>query len=155
VVALCTEFPLILLRFIEERQRYAPGRHRDHRRAPAGRSSCRHTAVSGVAVIAFSSLPAADFGMIVAMNVAVALLSALVFPPMLVGRRAGLGHGVKVRHDVRSTPTARCPSRSAGLTGRFCPARRRLGGNVTSTDRPRVASAPDGSSRGRTSRRGP
>jgi uncharacterized protein len=42
--------------------------------------------VSGVAVIAFSSLPLLrDFGMIVAMNVAVALLSALVFlPPMLV-----------------------------------------------------------------------
>jgi uncharacterized membrane protein YdfJ with MMPL/SSD domain len=39
-----------------------------------------------VAVIAFSSLPLLrDFGAIVAMNVTVALLSALVFlPPMLV-----------------------------------------------------------------------
>jgi predicted RND superfamily exporter protein len=44
------------------------------------------TAVSGVAVIATSSLPLLrDFGIIVAMNVAVALLSALVvLPPMLV-----------------------------------------------------------------------
>ena len=44
------------------------------------------TALAGVAVIATSSLPLLrDFGIIVAMNVAVALLSALVFlPPMLV-----------------------------------------------------------------------
>jgi uncharacterized membrane protein YdfJ with MMPL/SSD domain len=44
------------------------------------------TAISGVAVIATSSLPLLhDFGLIVAMNVAVALLSALVvLPPLLV-----------------------------------------------------------------------
>ena len=44
------------------------------------------TAISGVAVIATSSLPLLrDFGIIVAVNVAVALLSALVvLPPMLV-----------------------------------------------------------------------
>ena len=44
------------------------------------------TATAGVAVIATSSLPLLrDFGIIVAMNVAVALLSALVvLPPMLV-----------------------------------------------------------------------
>jgi len=44
------------------------------------------TAISGVAVIATSSLPLLhDFGEIVALNVAVALLSALVIlPPMLV-----------------------------------------------------------------------
>jgi predicted RND superfamily exporter protein len=44
------------------------------------------TAISGVAVIATSSLPLLhDFGQIVALNVAVALLSALVIlPPMLV-----------------------------------------------------------------------
>ena len=44
------------------------------------------TAISGVAVIATSSLPLLrDFGLVVALNVAVALLSALVvLPPMLV-----------------------------------------------------------------------
>ena len=90
VVALCTEFTsLILLRFIEERKRgYSP---REAVNVTAGRTGRAFivsalTAVSGVAVIAFSSLPLLrDFGLIVAMNVAVALLSALVFlPPMLV-----------------------------------------------------------------------
>ena len=44
------------------------------------------TAIAGVAVLSFSSLPLLrDFGRIVAMNVAVALLSALVvLPPLLV-----------------------------------------------------------------------
>ena len=44
------------------------------------------TAIAGVAVLSASSLPLLrDFGIIVAMNVAVALLSALVIlPPMLV-----------------------------------------------------------------------
>ena len=44
------------------------------------------TAIAGVAVLSFSSLPLLrDFGRIVAMNVTVALLSALVvLPPMLV-----------------------------------------------------------------------
>jgi hypothetical protein len=90
VVALCTEFTsLILLRFIEERQRGHPPREAmDVTARRTGRAFIVSalTAVSGVAVIAFSSLPLLqDFGMIVAMNVAVALLSALVFlPPMLV-----------------------------------------------------------------------
>ncbi len=44
------------------------------------------TAIAGVAVLSFSSLPLLrDFGRIVAMNVTVALLSALVvLPPLLV-----------------------------------------------------------------------
>jgi predicted RND superfamily exporter protein len=44
------------------------------------------TAIAGVAVIATSSLPLLhDFGQIVALNVTIALLSALVvLPPMLV-----------------------------------------------------------------------
>ncbi|HET6951942.1 MAG TPA: MMPL family transporter [Acidimicrobiales bacterium] len=110
VVALCTEFTsLILLRFIEERHRGHPPREAvDATAARTGRAFIVSalTAVSGVAVIATSSLPLLrDFGTIVAMNVAVALLSALVFlPPMLVwaeergwvtrGLRppAGLGH---------------------------------------------------------------
>ena len=90
VVAVCTEFTsLILLRFIEERQRgYAPREAMDVTARRTGRAFIVSalTAIAGVAVIALSSLPLLrDFGMIVAMNVAVALVSALVFlPPMLV-----------------------------------------------------------------------
>jgi hypothetical protein len=106
VVALCTEFTsLILLRFIEERQRgYPPAEAADVTAARTGRAFIVSglTAVAGVAVIAFSSLPLLrDFGMIVAMNVAVALLSALVFlPPMLVWAedRGWVTRGMKAHH---------------------------------------------------------
>jgi hydrophobe/amphiphile efflux-3 (HAE3) family protein len=90
VVAVCTEFTsLILLRFIEERQRgYDPREAMNVTARRTGRAFIVSalTAIAGVAVIAFSSLPLLrDFGLIVAMNVSVALLSALVFlPPMLV-----------------------------------------------------------------------
>jgi len=90
VIAACTEFTsLILLRFIEERRRgREPKEAIDATAARTGRAFIVSalTAISGVAVIAFSSLPLLrDFGMVVAMNVAVALLSALVvLPPMLV-----------------------------------------------------------------------
>jgi uncharacterized protein len=90
VVAVCTEFTsLILLRFIEERRRgYSPQEAMDVTARRTGRAFIVSalTAIAGVAVIAFSSLPLLrDFGTIVAMNVTVALLSALVFlPPMLV-----------------------------------------------------------------------
>jgi predicted RND superfamily exporter protein len=90
VVAICTEFTsLILLRFLEERRRgLAPQEAADVAAARTGRAFIvsAMTGVAGVAVIAASSLPVLrDFGLIVAMNVAVALLSALVIlPPMLV-----------------------------------------------------------------------
>jgi uncharacterized protein len=90
VVAACTEFTsLILLRFVEERKRgLDPKEAVDVTAARTGRAFIVSalTAISGVAVIATSSLPLLrDFGIIVAMNVTVALLSALVFlPPMLV-----------------------------------------------------------------------
>ena len=90
VVAVCTEFTsLILLRFIEERQRgLAPIRAIVVAAARTGRAFIvsAMTATAGVAVIATSSLPLLrDFGIIVAMNVAVALASALIIlPPMLV-----------------------------------------------------------------------
>ena len=106
VVALCTEFTsLILLRFIEERQRgYSPREAMNVTASRTGRAFIVSalTAVSGVAVIAFSSLPLLrDFGIIVAMNVAVALLSALVFlPPMLVWaeERGWVTRGLKPYH---------------------------------------------------------
>ena len=72
------------------------------------------TAVSGVAVIAFSSLPLLrDFGLIVAMNVAVALLSALVFlPPMLVWaeERGWVTRGLKPHHDAIIHTEDRAPA---------------------------------------------
>ena len=90
VVAACTEFTsLILLRFIEERRRgLAPRAAIDVTASRTGRAFIVSalTAISGVAVIATSSLPLLrDFGVVVGMNVAVALLSALVvLPPLLV-----------------------------------------------------------------------
>ena len=90
VVAVCTEFTsLILLRFVEERRRgLTPRAAVDVTATRTGRAFIvsAMTATAGVAVIATSSLPLLrDFGIIVAMNVAVALLSALVvLPPMLV-----------------------------------------------------------------------
>jgi predicted RND superfamily exporter protein len=90
VVAACTEFTsLILLRFVEERQRgLEPREAIDVTGSRTGRAFIVSalTAISGVAVLSFSSLPLLrDFGRIVAMNVAVALLSALaILPPMLV-----------------------------------------------------------------------
>ncbi|MET0160598.1 MAG: MMPL family transporter, partial [Acidimicrobiales bacterium] len=90
VIAACTEFTsLILLRFVEERQRgLEPQEAIDVAGARTGRAFIvsAMTAIAGVAVLSFSSLPLLrDFGRIVAMNVTVALLSALAFlPPMLV-----------------------------------------------------------------------
>lgn len=89
VVAACTEFTsLILLRFVEERGRgLSPREAVDVAAARTGRAFIVSalTAISGVAVISFSSMPLLrDFGRVVGMNVAVALLSALVIlPPML------------------------------------------------------------------------
>src|SRR4029079_10978486 len=90
VVAACTEFTsLILLRFVEERRRgLDPKEAVDVAASRTGRAFIVSglTAIAGVAVLSFSSLPLLrDFGRIVAMNVAIALLSALVvLPPMRV-----------------------------------------------------------------------
>ena len=90
VIAVCTEFTsLIILRFLEERERgFSPRAAAEITAARTGRAFIVSgmTAVVGVAVIATSSLPLLrDFGIIVAMNVVVALLSALVLlPPIIV-----------------------------------------------------------------------
>jgi hydrophobe/amphiphile efflux-3 (HAE3) family protein len=90
VVAACTEFTsLLLLRFVEERRRgSSPRKAMDDAASRTGRAFIVSglTAIAGVAVIATSSLPLLhDFGQIVALNVTIALLSALVvLPPMLV-----------------------------------------------------------------------
>ena len=118
VVAACTEFTsLILLRFIEERDRGLPPREAVD--VVAGRTGRAFivsalTAISGVAVLSFSSLPLLrDFGRIVAMNVAVALLSALVvLPPMLVwaDKRNWVSKGMLHRKHDPYIPT---PKRGA------------------------------------------
>ncbi|MGZ4704336.1 MAG: MMPL family transporter, partial [Acidimicrobiales bacterium] len=90
VVAACTEFTsLILLRYLEERRRgLEPRPAVDVAASRTGRAFIVSalTAVSGIAVISTSQLPLLrDFGIVVGMNVAVALLSALtVLPPLLV-----------------------------------------------------------------------
>jgi hydrophobe/amphiphile efflux-3 (HAE3) family protein len=90
VVAACTEFTsLILLRYLEERRRGLwPRAAVDVAAGRTGRAFIVSglTAISGVLVIATSDLPLLrDFGLIVGMNVAVALFTALtVLPPLLV-----------------------------------------------------------------------
>ena len=90
VIAACTEFTsLILLRFIEERRRgFEPREAMNETASRTGRAFVVSalTAISGVAVLSLSSLPLLrDFGRIVALNVTIALLSALVvLPPLLV-----------------------------------------------------------------------
>jgi len=90
VVAVCTEFTsLILLRFVEERNRgLSPRNAMTVTSSRTGRAFMvsAMTAVAGIGIIATSPMPMLrDFGLILAMNVTVALLSALVvLPPVLV-----------------------------------------------------------------------
>ncbi|MBA2495886.1 MAG: MMPL family transporter, partial [Acidimicrobiia bacterium] len=90
VIAACTEFTsLILTRYLEERRRgLVPQAAADVAAARTGRAfvASALATIAGVGVLAASSLPLLrDFGIIVSMNVAVALLSALaVLPPLVV-----------------------------------------------------------------------
>ena len=125
VVAACTEFTsLILLRFVEERRRGLSPHHAVVVTASrTGRAFIvsAFTAVAGVAVIATSSLPLLrDFGLVVALNVAVAPAQRPHRPPAAarLGRRppvglagtrtqgdagsGGFGHGY--RHRTRAGP---------------------------------------------------
>jgi predicted RND superfamily exporter protein len=115
VVAACTEFTsLILLRFVEERRRgFEPRAAMNETASRTGRAFAVSalTAIAGVAVLSFSSLPLLrDFGQIVAMNVTVALLSALVvLPPMLVWadqpKRGWVSRGLVERPPEPYIPT--------------------------------------------------
>jgi hydrophobe/amphiphile efflux-3 (HAE3) family protein len=113
VVAACTEFTsLILLRFIEERRRgLEPKEAVEVAAARTGRAFVVSglTAIVGVAVLSFSSLPLLrDFGRIVAANVALALLSALVvLPPMLIwaDKRGWVSRGMLGRKAEPYIPT--------------------------------------------------
>ncbi len=121
VVAACTEFTsLILLRFIEERGRgLDPKEAVDVTASRTGRAFIVSglTAIAGVAVIATSSLPLLrDFGIVVGMNVAVALISALVvLPPLLVwaDQRGWVSRGM-VPDDVLLPTTPGMKPRGGG-----------------------------------------
>lgn len=89
VIATCTEFSvLIMARFLEERQRGLPPAEASAQ--AAGRTGRAFfisalTTIGGFAVLIISPLPLLrDFGIIVTLNVAIALLAALVaMPPIL------------------------------------------------------------------------
>jgi hydrophobe/amphiphile efflux-3 (HAE3) family protein len=128
VVAACTEFTsLILLRFVEERRRgLLPRDAMTVTASHTGRAFIVSalTAVSGVAVIATSSLPLLrDFGAVVALNVAVALLSALVvLPPVLVWAdgegRNWVSRGLVPRETLEQASPRLDPRDDVGVTAR-------------------------------------
>ncbi len=90
VIAICTEFAcLILFRHIEERRAgLAPREAADQAASHTGRAffASSLTTVGGFAVLMASPMPLLrDFGAIVALTIAIALLSAIVvLPPVLV-----------------------------------------------------------------------
>ncbi len=118
VVATCTEFTsLILLRYIEERRRgLEPREAIDVTAARTGRAFIvsAMTAIAGVAVIAFSSLPLlSNFGIFVALKITIALLAALVvLPPLIVwaDRRNWVSKGML---DHTEPPYIEVPSTKA------------------------------------------
>jgi len=125
VTAACTEFTsLMLLRFLEERRRGLwPRQASDVASSRTGRAFVVSalTTMTGVGVIATSSLPLLrDFGIVVAMNVTVALLAALVvLPPILVwaDNRGWVSRG-EIPRDILLTTTPRLVGRSeAEATG--------------------------------------
>ncbi|MDO8391703.1 MAG: MMPL family transporter [Actinomycetota bacterium] len=89
VVATCAEFAVLLIdRYAEERSRgLGPEEATNVAAARTGRAffTSALTTLGGFAVLMFSSLPLlSDFGMVVTINIAVALLAALVVVPPLV-----------------------------------------------------------------------
>ena len=90
IIATCTEFSaLIITRYMEEREAGLSAREAtDVASARTGLAffTSALTTIGGFAVLIFSALPLLrDFGLIVTLNIAVALLSALVvLPPLLV-----------------------------------------------------------------------
>jgi predicted RND superfamily exporter protein len=123
VVATCTEFTsLILLRYIEERRRgLEPREAIDVTAARTGRAFIvsAMTAIAGVAVIAFSSLPLlSNFGVFEALKITIALLAALVvLPPLIVwaDRRNWVSKGML---DHEEPPYIEVPDHKADLAAR-------------------------------------
>ena len=90
VIATCAEFSVLILgRYLEERQNgLSPRESTDTAASRTGRAffTSAMTTIGGFAVLIFSPLPLLrDFGIIVTLNVAIALLAALVaMPPLSV-----------------------------------------------------------------------
>jgi len=135
VIALCTEFTtLIVMRYLEERRRgHGPEEAMEMSASRTGRAFVvsAAAAVIGILVLAFSSMPLLrDFGLVVALNVAVALLSALiVLPPLLVAA----DHRGWVHRRGEPAPDAGWsrglgPSASAGPSGPGAAGSARTGG---------------------------
>jgi hydrophobe/amphiphile efflux-3 (HAE3) family protein len=120
VIAVCTEFTsLILLRFVEERgRRRTPRESMQITASRTGRAFIVSglTAVAGVAVIASSPWPLLrGFGIIVGLNVLVALACALVIlPPILVWAEEGDRNWVS-RHLVRYEDEHGAPTDADGV----------------------------------------
>jgi uncharacterized protein len=99
VIASCAEFSVLILgRYLEERQRgLAPREATDTAASRTGRAffTSAVTTICGFAVLIGSSLPLLrDFGLIVTLNITIALLAALVVMPPLsvwVDERGWLG----------------------------------------------------------------
>jgi uncharacterized protein len=110
VIANCTEFSVLIMgRYLEERGRgRSVGEAHDVAAARTGRAfvASALTAVGGFGVLAFSSLPLLrDFGIIVALNVTVALASALVVLPPLLMWADERGLLLRAEREPVATPT--------------------------------------------------
>jgi hydrophobe/amphiphile efflux-3 (HAE3) family protein len=112
VIATCAEFSVLIMgRYLEERQAgREPRAATDMAASRTGRAffTSAMTTIGGFAVLVLSPLPLLrDFGIIVTLNVALALLAALVaMPPLLVwiDQKGWLGtqeQGVDTAHSVR------------------------------------------------------
>jgi hypothetical protein len=114
VIASCAEFSVLILgRYLEERQRgRSPRDATDTAASRTGRAffTSAVTTICGFAVLIGSSLPLLrDFGLIVTLNVAIALLAALVVMPPLsvwVDERGWLGTQDRVAGPIDSVRLA-------------------------------------------------
>ena len=114
VIASCAEFSVLILgRYLEERQRgLGPREATDKAASRTGRAffTSAVTTICGFAVLIGSSLPLLrDFGLIVTLNVAIALLAALVVMPPLsvwVDNRGWLGTQDEVAGPIDSVRLA-------------------------------------------------
>ena len=115
VVATCAEFAILLVdRYAEERERgQSPALSNRVAAERTGRAffTSALTTLGGFAVLMFSSLPLlSDFGMVVTINIAVALLAALVVVPPLAKEADRLALLAVGHHDT--------PGRGLTLTGK-------------------------------------
>ena len=122
VVATCTEFTsLILLRYIEERRRgLEPRAAIDVTAGRTGRAFIvsAMTAVAGVAVISFSSLPLLrNFGIFMALKITIALLAALIVLPPLILWADKRGWVSKGMLDHTPEPYIEVADHKAGVQG--------------------------------------